>query len=333
MNKYFKKFGIMFAMLLGIIGIGMIQHGSIANAATVGQQLTNVEDSSWQRIDDKDSNILYQGSKWNTWSDSKAYKGGGHTVDYSTDGSEFALFKFYGTKVRLISYQWTGNYTFSVYIDDQLVNNSVSITGKNYQEQTLVFDSQKMNLGFHTVKIMAHSNNGINLDAIDIDNIGYLVNPNESISLDQSSMDMTDGNTQQLTATTTPAGAQVTWSSSDSSIATVDSNGNVTAVSEGQATITAIIADGSGLSASCTVTVNPKDTTQPTEPTGDANLYIELVDGQIKQYTVSSDEINKFTEWYENRDNDHSLPATYKFTKGSYTDYVVHDQIDWFEVR
>ncbi|MFT8351210.1 hypothetical protein [Clostridium saccharoperbutylacetonicum] len=57
------------------------------------------------------------------------------------------------------------------------------------------------------------------------------------------------------------------------------------------------------------------------------------MDGQIKQYTVSQDEINKFTSWFENRDKDHSLTATYKFTKGTYKDYLVHDQIDWFEVR
>lgn len=115
------------------------------------------------------------------------------------------------------------------------------------------------------------------------------------------------------------------------SIATVYNDGNVTGVKEGTCTITATTADG--LTATCTVTVNPKDTTQPTDPTEDANLYIELVDGQIKQYSVSSDKINKFTEWYENRDNDHSLLATYKFTKGSYTDYVVQNPIDWFEVR
>ena len=47
----------------------------------------------------------------------------------------------------------------------------------------------------------------------------------------------------------------MTWSSSAESVATVDANGKVTAVSAGNATITATAADGSGKSATCTVTV------------------------------------------------------------------------------
>ena len=43
--------------------------------------------------------------------------------------------------------------------------------------------------------------------------------------------------------------------SSDTSIATVDANGKVTAISAGSAIITAIAAEGSGVSASCSVTV------------------------------------------------------------------------------
>ncbi len=121
----------------------------------------------------------------------------------------------------------------------------------------------------------------------------------------------------------------ILYKSSDESIATVDSNGKVTAVGAGTATTT----DGSNLSATCTVNITRGRDPQPPVNPDDVNLYIELVDGQIKQYSVSQDEINKFENWFENRDKDHSLSATYKFTKGTYTDYVVHDKIDWFEVR
>ena len=65
--------------------------------------------------------------------------------------------------------------------------------------------------------------------------------------------------TVQLTATVAPADAtnkRVTWSSSNTSVATVDSTGKVRGVSQGTATITAKYAlEGSNLSASCTVTV------------------------------------------------------------------------------
>jgi uncharacterized protein YjdB len=60
------------------------------------------------------------------------------------------------------------------------------------------------------------------------------------------------GTTQQLTATTTPSGASVTWASSNTSIATVDNTGLVTSVAYGAATITAT---AGGITASCSVVV------------------------------------------------------------------------------
>lgn len=74
----------------------------------------------------------------------------------------------------------------------------------------------------------------------------------ESVTLDKETLDLYVGDDSTLTATVTPAGAAaVTWKSSNSAIATV-SNGKVTAIKEGTATITAT---AGGKSASCTVTV------------------------------------------------------------------------------
>ena len=81
-----------------------------------------------------------------------------------------------------------------------------------------------------------------------------------SIELGQASAEMTEGETLQLTATVLPEDAtdkSVTWSTSDENVATVDDSGLVTAVAPGTATITATTADGSNLSASCTVTIEP----------------------------------------------------------------------------
>ncbi|MFR8139454.1 MAG: Ig-like domain-containing protein [Blautia hansenii] len=66
------------------------------------------------------------------------------------------------------------------------------------------------------------------------------------------------GQTASLTATVSPGNAankSITWSSSNSSVATVSANGTVTAVANGTADITATAADGSGVSAKCSVTV------------------------------------------------------------------------------
>ena len=84
---------------------------------------------------------------------------------------------------------------------------------------------------------------------------GNMVN---QIELNQTSTTLIEGETMTLTATVTPDDADdtsVTWSSSDEAVATVDAQGKVTAVASGFAIITATANDGSGVSASCNVTV------------------------------------------------------------------------------
>ena len=80
------------------------------------------------------------------------------------------------------------------------------------------------------------------------------------IALSQSSVTLIEGKTITLTATVTPDDAtdsSVTWSSSAPSVATVDNTGKVTAIAPGSVTMTATANDGSGVSASCEVTVTP----------------------------------------------------------------------------
>ncbi|WP_411678827.1 cell wall-binding repeat-containing protein [Clostridium thailandense] len=77
------------------------------------------------------------------------------------------------------------------------------------------------------------------------------------ITLDKTSSSLEVKDTLHLTATIQPDNAtnkSVTWTSSDTSIATVDANGKITAVKEGNATIVATTADGQK-TASCIVTV------------------------------------------------------------------------------
>ena len=91
---------------------------------------------------------------------------------------------------------------------------------------------------------------------LNIDKSGVV--PVTGVKLDKTSLTLQEADSATLTATVDPADAtnkNVTWESSDTSIATVDASGKVTAISAGNATITAAAADGSGKSASCSVTV------------------------------------------------------------------------------
>ena len=79
-----------------------------------------------------------------------------------------------------------------------------------------------------------------------------------SISLDKESIDLEEGGSTILVATVKPSDATdktVVWSSSNTNVATVDQNGAVVAVKEGNATITARISDKQAI---CPVTVKKK---------------------------------------------------------------------------
>ena len=80
------------------------------------------------------------------------------------------------------------------------------------------------------------------------------------VSINQTNITVKEGESQSLSATVSPSDAQnkaVSWSSSNSSVATVDNSGRVTGVKAGSATITVTTSDG-GKTATCSVTVEAK---------------------------------------------------------------------------
>lgn len=82
----------------------------------------------------------------------------------------------------------------------------------------------------------------------------------EEIVLGDSAVQLKPGETKELTAAVLPENAtdkNITWTSGDETVATVDSHGTITALEPGQTTITATAQDGSGVSAACQVTVLP----------------------------------------------------------------------------
>ncbi len=95
-----------------------------------------------------------------------------------------------------------------------------------------------------------------------------------NISLTMEKADLKDGAIVQLIAQIIPSDAAnktLSWTSDNPSVAAVDNNGLVTAVSAGEATITVSSTDGSNVSASCVITVTKPDNVTPPDDnnTGD----------------------------------------------------------------
>ena len=258
MKNYFKKFSIIFVMLLAVIGVGMIQNGSVVNAATIGQQLTQPE-TGWKRYDDNDSNITYKGSwvydKGNTTAD-MYYNGTRH---YSISLGDKYTFYTNSKNIRIISDIYK-NRCQSIKVTIDGVSEAYSAySSSTIDPPCLVYEKLNLSNNSHKVEVQSQDGNSFILDAIDIDSTAMIKNDiiiPSGISLNKTAESLTVNETDNLLATITPTGSNVSWSSSDQSIATVDSTGKVAGIKEGQATITATT--DNGLTATCTVNITKK---------------------------------------------------------------------------
>lgn len=157
----------------------------------------------------------------------------------------------------------------------------------------------------------------------------------QSISLTPNTFNLTVGATQTLSVQATPANAnaKVTWSSSDTSVATVN-NGVVTAVSAGTATITATSTANTNIKATATVTVKmPKKATaieligsptvtqyQEGQIFNPAGLTVKVTydDGTISSYS-STDDLNQF-QWLDADTNQQMMTVSTTAIKCKYGD-------------
>ena len=128
------------------------------------------------------------------------------------------------------------------------------------------------------------------------------------VSLNKTELTLEEGKSEKLIPTVDPRGAtntKVTWTSSNPSVATVDEQGNVTAVTVGKTTITVKTDDG-GFTATCAVTVTASTTpVVHVEGIAFAKSHTELTlyvnDTQQLQYSITpSDATNKAVTWSVN---------------------------------
>ena len=138
-------------------------------------------------------------------------------------------------------------------------NNTLKWTSDNEEIATVDENGQVTAVGVGEANITAIAADGSGVTAT----CKVTVTPKlvTSVTLDQSELTIERTYTAQLSATITPEDADnrtVSWTSDNEEVATVDENGLVTAVSVGEANITATAVDGSGVTATCKVTVSPK---------------------------------------------------------------------------
>jgi uncharacterized protein YjdB len=103
------------------------------------------------------------------------------------------------------------------------------------------------------------------------------------ITLSDLTADLWVGDTKTLTATITPETAtntDVIWSSSNENVATVSSDGIITAIDKGSCTITCTATDGSDITSTCDVTVK-----QPVSSVEFSYETLDLTSSKVKTLT------------------------------------------------
>lgn len=160
-----------------------------------------------------------------------------------------ATFTVAATGTEPLSYQWQQNMNGSGWTD---------ITGETDTTYTTEKTTMDMN-GTQYRCVVSNSAGSVQSDAATLTVNAATVSVT-GVTLNPASLSLFTGDIATLTATVEPSNAtnkNVTWSSDKPEVATVNENGNVTAIAPGTATITVTTEDGSK-TATCNVTVTAR---------------------------------------------------------------------------
>ena len=140
------------------------------------------------------------------------------------------------------------------------------------------------------------------------------------LSLSESSLNLTEGALVFLPVTLSPDNASdktLNWTSSNESVAKVNSKGGILAVAPGTATVTVSTMDGSGLSASCSVSVNP----QPVPEMVDLGLSVRWASFNVG--ASAPEEFGGYYAWGETESKLDYTWVTYKFRTSGEANYNI----------
>ncbi len=238
-----------------------------------------------------------EGYEFSDWDG--AYDGTNNPVDIIMDGNKSLTANFSPIAVTGVSIDQTGpvsvtegsTTTLSATVSPgDALDQSISWSSGDEAIATVNSSGTVTGVAVGSATITVTTNDGGYTDNITVDVTEVPDVPVTGVSIDQTGpIALTEGNTTTLSATVSPSDATdqgVSWSSSDDAIATVTSNGTVTAEAEGSATITVTTNDG-GFTDNITI-----DVSAPV-PSDDVIPWLEnftgLPDGTTSESETSSD--------------------------------------------
>lgn len=190
---------------------------------------------------------------------------------------------------------------------ENVTNSNISWTSTNPNVATVNSTGLIQALAQGTTQIIATTTDGSNLSAICEIAVEKQFIEISQIQISPSNVRIPVGKSVKLNAIITPGNAtskNVLWSSTNSSVATVSQDGNVEAISEGEAVIIASTQDGSNLSATCNISVY-----------NDIILISEIIlnpvnfegkeneSATINAVVIPENATNKQLRWYSSNDN------------------------------
>ncbi len=322
--------------------------GFIIVFSAVSAYAASNPDVGWKRYDDKSPEISYLGT-WLTETHSQYYGG---FAKYSSTPKGQIKFLFTGTKLRIIGPLWENKPANMEIKIDGVPEIFSQYSAANYRTAN-VYEKIGLTEGTHMVEITIPSNVGsknFQLDAIDIDEGGQLINVNVPTNLKA-----------------TPGDSQVTlkWDKNENAdsykvkygtesgkytetaTATKDVYGNfvIPGLTNGTKYYFIVSAKVNGVDSeySNEASATPQGGGSQPDPeptTGErAILVVTMTTGLEKEFDLSMKEVKDFISWYESKQAG-SGSASYAINKhdnnkgpfSSRKDYMLYDRILTFEV-